>query len=446
MSSTFGIFEAAKSGLSVAVQNLNITNHNIANANTEGYTRQRLITSAKESGSASYLIRPLSITATGQGVEVLSIQQVRSEYLDTQYRKLNTGYSYYEYRTQALEHMEGLLNPELEEGEGLTGAIENFYGALKDFISDTTSQDKRVVVQQTAEGLAESFNLIYGEMESLWEDQNNSISLTAENINSIALKIANLNNTISVYERGGFSANDLRDERNLLLDKLAGYVNVTYSVNADEPSMVDVKIGGVDLVVGTTANKITASCTADRINSIFQRIAEINQEIESAGSVTTDQQNELTTLSNELNGYISVNMETNAYGGLDISYKGISLVSGSQASEIEDAVKSEPGLWAELNSNKLTLNGEELSIGAGTITGGELYAHMEMVLSTNEDKPGIPYYMDQMNTLARNIAKSINDIHLAGYSYDTDKSASSTTSRNGIYFFNVETDKEPQEM
>ncbi len=442
MSSTFGIFEAAKSGLSVAMQNLNITSHNIANANTEGYTRQRLITSAKETGASTYLIRPLSIENIGQGVEVLSAQQVRVDYLDTQYRKLNTGYSYYEYRTQALDYMEGMFNAELEDGEGLTGAIENFYGALKDFVSDTTSQDKRVVVQQTAEGLTESFNLIYSEMESLWEDQNNSIGLTADNINNIAKKIADLNQAITAYERGGYAANDLRDERNLLLDKLSGYVNITYSTNAGNSSMVDVKVGGVDLVVGNIANKIEASCDADIIDNITAQIANINAAIESAGSATTAQLDELASLADQLDDYIMIGISTNASGGMDIAYNGLSLVAGSNASSIRDAEKAEPGQWAQICAKKLTLNGDELSIKAGTITGGELYAHMEMVLSTSEATPGVPYYMNQLNSLARDIAKSINDIHLTGYSYDTDKSAASTTSKNGIYFFNVETEKD----
>jgi flagellar hook-associated protein 1 FlgK len=57
--STFGILESAKSGLTVAMQNINVTSHNIANANTEGYTRQRLITSARETAAASYLIAPV---------------------------------------------------------------------------------------------------------------------------------------------------------------------------------------------------------------------------------------------------------------------------------------------------------------------------------------------------------------------------------------------------
>ena len=164
--STFGILESAKSGLTVAMQNINVTSHNIANANTEGYTRQRLITSARETAAASYLIAPVGSALVGQGVKVLNIQQIRSDYLDNQFRELNTGFNYNEYKTQSLQYLEGLFNSELEAGEVLQALLRSF-NALNDFTSDTTSQENRVAVQQTAEGLTESFNIIYEEMETL---------------------------------------------------------------------------------------------------------------------------------------------------------------------------------------------------------------------------------------------------------------------------------------
>jgi flagellar hook-associated protein 1 FlgK len=432
------MFETVKSGLNVAMQNINVTSHNISNANTKGYTRQRLVTSAKETSSETYLIRPLNVTTIGQGVEVLDTQQIRSDYLDSQYRDLNTGYGYNEYRSQALKYIETLFNAELEEGKGLTGAIENFYSSLNTFTSDTTSQENRVAVQQTAEGLTESFNLIYNEMEALWVDQNDSITLAAENINSIAKKLAGLNDTISVYEVGGYTANDLRDERNLLIDELSKYINFDYSVNEDDPSMIDISIGGAELVSGRVAGEIEIGCAADSINSLTSQIAAINADIESAGSATSGQLTDLLDLTAKLGAFIEVDTVTNASGGYDISYKGISLVTGAQSSKIEDAVSAYPAEWARLSVNTLTLNGSELSIESGLVKSGEVYAHMEMALSNSCGEPGLPYYMEQLNTLARDIAKDINDIHLKGYSYDTNDSTAVTTSKTGIYFFNVD--------
>jgi flagellar hook-associated protein 1 FlgK len=428
------------------MQNINVTSHNIANANTAGYTRQRLVTSARETGAAAYLIRPTSASAVGQGVEVLDTQQIRSEYLDNQYRDLNTGFNYNQYRTQSLQYLESLFNSELDEGAGLTGSIEEFFNALNDFTSDTTSEENRIAVQQTAEGMTESFNLLYEEMEALWRDQNESVDLTAQGINSIAQKITALNEAIAHYERGGFTANDLRDERNLLLDQLAGYVNVEHSVNEINPSMMDISIGGVELVNGTKANQIQVTSLSSQIDSLTKSIAEINSAIkltvEAGGSATAQQLSDLQDLNTQLTAIIPVSSGTNEFGGLDVTYMGNSLVSGTAVTKVETAVRHNLDEWVRLNTNTLTLDGQELSAQSGTITGGELYAHMEMTQTGDLNSPGIPYYMNQMNTLARNIAKNINDIHLQGYSFDTDKSMAVSTSENNIYFFDVGTDKD----
>lgn len=440
MSSTFGILETAKSGLSVAMQNLTITGHNIANADTEGYTRQRLITSAKEIGSSVYLISPTSDSTVGQGVEVLDIQQIRSGYLDDQYRDEYSSYSYSEYTTQSLSYLETLFNGEMETDEGLTGAIEDFFDALNDFASDTTSESNRVAVQSTAESLTENFNLVYEEMEDLWNDQNDSISSVADEINSIAQQIAALNKSIASYERSGDTANDLRDERNLLLDELSGYVNITYGNNEDNTSMVDVEIGGISLVSGTDYNTIEVNCAADDIDDITAQIAAVNTAIEASGSsATSDQTDALNDLVTQLNSYITVSTTTNSDGSVDVSYNGTSLVSGSETTSISDATENDLDAWISVNSNTLTLGGSELSIEAGTVEDGELCAHMEQISSTDSSDPGIPYYMQQLNGLAQTIAESINAIHTAGYTYDTTEDTATTSSVTGVNFFDVPT-------
>lgn len=449
MASTFGILETAKSGLSVSMENLKITGHNISNANTVGYTRQRLITSAKETDNSAYLLQPVVNDQVGQGVEVLDVQQVRSEYLDDQFRDLNASYNSSESTTQAMTYLEGLFNSELEEGEGLTGSIEDFFSALNTFTTDTTSEENRIAVQKSAQSMTQNFNLVYQEMESLWDDQNASISTDAQEINSIATKLAELNNAIASYERSGETANDLRDERNLLLDTLSGYANLSYGNNAENTSMVDVQIGGEDLVSGTTANAIQIGSDADHeddINVLTADIAAANASIAAALAATPpeDTSSFLTQLSDDVSqlaGYLDISTTVDGATGItDVTYQGVSLVSGDTSTAVEDAVESDLNAWTVYHQNNLTLNGTELSREAGTITDGSLYAHMEMVSSTSSDEPGIPYYMDQLNSLARGIAENINDIHLTGYSYDTDDSITNTTSKSGIYFFQVDTD------
>lgn len=432
MSSTFGMFETAKSGLSVSMQNLKITGHNISNANTVGYTRQRLVTSAKETGYAYRLLHPTEDNNVGQGVEVLEVQQLRSEYLDQQYRDLSTSYNYSESRTQALTYLEGLFNGENSDG-GITSSMENYFEAMNEFSKDTSSKEYRTNVQQQAIGLTENFNNVYQEMVSLWNDQNSNISTVAQKINSIAEKIAVLNDAIASYERTGEKANDLNDERNLLLDELSGYVNITYENNATNTSMVDVKIGGEDLVSGITANEIqisTVESDAANINTLTAAIAALNADIETNGldlTPTTGNKAQLDASIAALAAIAEIKSSANAANPdlMDVTYSGFSLVSGGKFSEVEDLVS--------YKKNNLTLGTTVLSIDAGTVTGGKLYSSMEMTSEDSASSAGIPYYMNQLNSLVREIAEDINTIHQAGYTYPTDGS----TSTKGLNFFEV---------
>ena len=418
MASTFGSFETAKSGLSVSMQQLNVTEQNIANVNTKGYTRQRLLTSAKEPPSSSYLIAQLSRTAVGQGVEATGIQQIRSSYLDQQFRSLNTSYTSFGTRDSGLDYLAGALN-ELNDDGSLTTSIKSFFTAMNTFTSDPSSQAYRTNVQKQAESMTESFRSVYEEMQSLWDDQNESIKTTAQTINSLAQKIAALNDAIASSAQTGGTPNDLNDERNLLLDELSGYVNIEYDVNPVNSNMIDVTIGGLSLVSGITANTVSVDSTSTQatVNSLLSDIAS-----ENAG--TPPDTSALAVLKDQLKVYGSFTFTDNGSGGMDVSIDGVSLVTeGSVDANIEDAAQTCMGAQIVLKRNNLTVVDStsavlgHLSIENGTVTGGSLYANMELATSQSSSNPGIPYYMDQLNDLVREIAKTINDIHLTGYTY-----------------------------
>jgi flagellar hook-associated protein 1 FlgK len=439
MASTFGGLEAAKSGLSVSMQQLNVTEQNIANVNTAGYTRQRLITSAKEPASSKYLIAQLDNALIGQGVETIGVRQIRSEYLDLQFRNLHSRYNYSAYRSEGLTYLDGVFN-ELDEDSSLTKTIDKFFSALNTFSSDTSSAEYRTNVQQQALGMTESFNNIYEQMESLWNDQNGSISTTAQKINSISEKLAQLNDAIASAVQSGGSANDLNDERNLLLDELSGYVNITYSVNADNENMIDVQIGEATLVSGEIANEIMIDSPSNHIEDIddlTSQIAEINRRIADDEISAEQGKDDIELLVLQLQEYVDVDMDENADDAelFDISFNGVSLVTGTKSIGIESAAASSVSAWVGLNSNNLTLNSVKLSIAEGNITGGKLYANMEMVENESSVNPGIPYYMVQLNNLVKDMATSINAIHQKGYTYPD--STSGSASKNDVIFFDV---------
>jgi len=439
MASTFGILETAKSGLTASMANLNITGHNIANANTVGYTRQRVITSAKETDNSVYLIRQTPDNKVGQGVEVTGIEQIRSSYLDQQYRDLNSSFSYSEYRTQALTYLEGLYD-EIEEDSGLTTSMENFFSALSTFSADTSSEEYRTNVQQQALSMTQNFNNVYQEMVDLWSDQNDSISTAAQEINSIAEELTELNEAISSYERSGEAANDLRDERNLLLDKLSGLVNITYYNNDENASMIDVQIGGADLVTGTTANKIEISNASEHtteIDALTAQIAQVNADISGGSKTSAVGQAEIDGLMTQLGAYADATKSVNGNNAdlVDVKVNGVSLVIGTTPTSIQDAAAGDLNAFIALNRNNLTLDTVELSIEAGTVTGGQLYANMQMITEDSATASGIPYYMTQLNALAQKMAENINTIHAGGFTYPDGTSGSV----DGINFFDVPT-------
>ncbi len=437
MSSTFGVFESAKSGLSVSMQQLNVTEQNIANVNTTGYTRQRILTSAKEPATSVYLISQLNDTLVGQGVESTGIQQIRSTYLDQQYRNLNSAYTASSSRDDALTYLTGLYN-ELDDDSSLTTSIGDFFSALSTFSSDTSSEEYRTNVQQQAASMTQNFNNVYEEMQSLWNDQNDSIDTVSQQINSIAQKISQLNDSIASAAQTGGTANDLNDERNLLLDELSGYTNITYSLNANNSNMVDVQIGGLSLVDGTTANEIEVDSSADHsteIDALTTKIADINAQITAGTMTSADGQTAIATLVTQLGDYATVTTSVNATDSnlTDVSFNGVPLVTGATSFASATAVESDLTAWVAYNRNTLTLNGNELSSDNGTVTSGQLYSNMQLVTSQDASSPGIPYYMDQLNTFVREMAENLNTINQSGWTYP-DGTAVSTT---GVNLFNV---------
>jgi flagellar hook-associated protein 1 FlgK len=446
MSSTFGAFEAAKSGLAISMLQLNVTEQNISNANTAGYTRQRILTSAKEPPTSSYLIAQLNKSLVGQGVESTGIQQIRSEYLDQQYRNLSSNVNTSAARSDALGYLTGLFD-ELDDDSSLTIAMGKFSSALKDFASDSSSASNRTNVQQQGLSMTQSFNYIYNEMKSLWNDQNDSIETVSQKINSLAQKIAGLNDTIATAMQTTGVANDLNDERNLLLDQLSSYGNITYSLNSGNSSMIDVKLGGRSLVSGNTANTITVDSIADNqatVDGLLNTIANLNQN--PTGNATA-----LSAAVAELQEYGGFTVtQASASDPWVVKLGGQTLVTGTETGSpatatmtAEAAADTDMTAWVEYNRNRLTLDDpttpvtETLDIST-EFTGGQLYSNIEMVTSQSALSPGIPYYMDKLNSIVRDIAKNMNEINQNGYTYPS-SATSPTDSKQGVNLFKVPT-------
>ncbi|PLT35709.1 flagellar hook-associated protein FlgK [Bacillus sp. V5-8f] len=224
MRSTFMGLETARRGMFTQQSALHTTGHNIANANTPGYTRQRVNFEQTEAYPGIGLNRPQIPGSIGTGVQAGSIQRVRESFLDIQYRDESNKLAYWETKSEALAKMEEIMNEPSDTG--LSKSMDMFWQSLQDLAVDPTNAGARSVVVQRGVAVAETFNYLSQSLQSVKTDLKNEIAVTEKEINSRLQQISALNNQISQVEPHGLVPNDLYDERDRLLDELSALVDI----------------------------------------------------------------------------------------------------------------------------------------------------------------------------------------------------------------------------
>ncbi len=258
MSSLFYGLEIAKTGLNVSQQGISLTGHNIANANTVGYTRQRIIQNSIDPSNTLSRISSVNKGTLGGGVAVTMIDQVRSDYLDRQYRHENATLGNYTTKAEELDYVETVMN-ELSKN-GLSATMADFFNSLSELSGDPVNDEIRTSVQQNAQKMIESFHHYYNQLTGLQSTYNENMKVTVTDINDLLTSIASYNEQITAFELSGEQANDLRDKRNLLLDDLSELINIEYHINADNELIVT--CGGTELINHTSATLLETSVNA----------------------------------------------------------------------------------------------------------------------------------------------------------------------------------------
>lgn len=231
------------SGLQVSQAALNVTSHNLANVDTEGYVRQQPVLTDFQyiKLGESYL----SSKQLGLGANFAEIKQVRDMFLDLAYREEIGRKAYYESQYQAVSEIEGLFG-ELE-GVSFQDTINDFWEAMQEMVKEPDNIVARASFVQTAVSFLERANSIYSQLCDYQVSLNTQILQQVKRINEIGDEISKLNKKITYYESSGLeNANDLRDQRNLLLDELGKYAYITY--REDKNGVVTVKLEGMAFV------------------------------------------------------------------------------------------------------------------------------------------------------------------------------------------------------
>lgn len=245
MSSTFHSIETAKRSLFTQIAALNTTGHNVSNANTPGYSRQVVNMRASSPIEAYGMNRSIAPGQLGTGVEFSSITRIRETFLDHEFRGEVSAYGNWNLQADTLSKLEGIMNEPSETG--LRTVMNNFWKSWSDLSKDPESVTARKIVVQNAMALTDAFNYMSRQLSNLSQDLTTNVGVKADEVQSYLSSIADLNKSITRVESLGDNANDLRDQRDLLTDKLSQIINVTVQ---DTEQGYTIMLGGDTLVQG----------------------------------------------------------------------------------------------------------------------------------------------------------------------------------------------------
>ena len=252
MTNQFTVLNTALSSLQSHQKALDTAGHNVSNANTEGYSRQRAEKAATRPYTRTARNQPADAGQIGTGVEVESINRQRDQFIDGQIREQNQASGLWEKRSEGLERIELIFNEPSENN--LDQALNDFRNSLQELSNNPENDAVREEVRQRGETLADTFNTLHRQLTDYQSSLNDDVGSIVDEINSSFDRIADLNREIVHAESSGQDANDLRDQRDLLLDELNEQVDI--SASEDPEGNVNVNLGGVNVVSGTTVNEL----------------------------------------------------------------------------------------------------------------------------------------------------------------------------------------------
>ncbi|MCD6115740.1 flagellar hook-associated protein FlgK [bacterium] len=233
MTTSGKILDIARQALSAQQAGLNVTGHNIANVNTPGYSRQRVILEANPPTKTSWGF-------LGNGVSVNTIERLRNRYLDGEIRNEKKEMGAWTYREQIYTELELVFNEPSDNSLGQV--MRNFWDSWNSLSSDPESTSAREVVRQSGVALVNTFHHIDSRITNMQQNLNQDLSTYVNNTNSILHQIADLNDKISGLEGNGSVANDYRDKRDLLLTQLTELAGVDSTENKN--GMLTITLNG----------------------------------------------------------------------------------------------------------------------------------------------------------------------------------------------------------
>lgn len=446
MPSQFFGLNIAYSGLVASNAALNTTANNISNVETEGYSRQETVT---QSSDALRVFAQYG--CAGAGVETLAVQRLKDEYYDIRYRNNQSNVGEYDVKSTYMKAIENYFTDD-EYTTGFNTLFNNMFTSLEEVMKNAGDTTYKQAFVKDATSLTSYFNSMYDSLQTLQKDTNAEIKATADRINSYASQIATLTKQINVIEIGGGTANELRDERDLIVDKLSELV----TVNATESKVIDnnnpdretgatnfvVKIAGGDILVKNyDYNELV--CTArDGNHKVNQTDADGLYDISWSNGINFDLNN--ASMGGKLKGLIDLRDGNNNeyfHGtvAMPLTTTQVTNSDGTKSTHQVATVNVDASYLKDLNKSNIAESGSirlgeyefcydsfnfcyddakdqysyEFIISDGTLNNmavPDSVCGKEAAIGLANAYQGIPYYMEQMSEWIRDFSQNFNEI------------------------------------
>lgn len=434
MPSTFFGLTIAGSALSSFQTAVNTTANNISNVNTKGYTRQEAIRIASEAIRTNQ-----RFGMAGSGVTTTEIAQVRDLYYDVKYWENNASLGLYDTKLYYMQQIEDYLIDD-DSAKGFSTILDEMFEAMDTLKKTPSDLNARKQFISKAESFATFFNSLNTGLGKIQQDCNQEIATQVDNINSISQKISLLNKQINIIEMQGTNANELRDQRALLIDELSELVPVevteTKVTNSNYPGMYTgatdyvVKINGQTLVNNFDYNTLKCVAREENVNQSDNKglydifWAKNDVPYVADGISTSGRLKALFEIRDGNNG-------ENFSGTVESATAGpngdIVRIKNPSISDVNKMTMPQKGV---INIGNKEYKYDGFSYDAATDT--YQYNLLETLSPTDRaamqnkhaeigseiNAMGVPYYMAQANSFIREFAKQMNDIQREGVMLD----------------------------
>jgi flagellar hook-associated protein 1 FlgK len=393
---------------------IDVTGNNIANVNTPGYSRQRLIIKQGRPVRVNSLTMSTGVTAEP------GIQRYHDQFLTAQLIGENESLGRWQAQKEALEKAELMFDE--AQGQGLSSAMDQYWSAWQDLSNNPSGVAERTSLISAGQYLGSVFNQMYDNIGRLQQDIDTHVDGVVDEINAISLRVADLNEKIVQVEVSGHNANDFRDERDQLVFELSKMIDINSYEDGDGYLNIDIgngkpvvqgtstwdlataDNGGVQDVFWTASDGSTVNVTASINNG------ELKGWIESRDVVLDDYRSRLDTLA----GGIITDVNTAHTAGLDLNNTaGVNFFTGTGAVDmaVNASIAADSDLIAAAAAGEGVPggNGNAIAIAnlqnAASMSGGSTFAEYYGSLAgkVGADVQAADFNSDHQSTMVQNL-------------------------------------------